>query len=165
MTDNFALPKEETEELPYIEENFPQVDPNAVEKDLIEKFKDMQQNMPMEDVAAHFFQMYYPIYVNLLAGLSNKDARRVAEHVVQWPLEDAYPKFTSDQAKQAFQLGIRLVDCKMIMKGVFEMERLKEAEAAKVAAEAEKQEAITGVAAETNNTTETSVEQGEQTNG
>lgn len=128
--DNFALeePKPEGTDNPtqFLQEEFPQVDPFQVEKELTEKFVDMQKDMPAEDVAAHFFQMYYPIYKQLLSGLSNKDARRVAEHVVQWPLEDENPKFHSTTAKQAFSVGTRLIDCKMIMKSFVEMERHKE---------------------------------------
>jgi len=153
-TDTFALVDENAiVEDNFIEEIFPQVDPVQVEKELLEQFKEMQDKMPPEDVAAHFFRMYFPIYQGLLSGLSNKDARRVAEHVVQWPLEDEHPTFSSTQGKQAWQVGIRLIDCKMIMKGVFEMERLKEAQdnVAQTAADkeqAEKQEAIVGTMAE-----------------
>lgn len=163
--DTFALPEETPQDPPYMEEIFPQVDPNQVEKELLEQFKEMQANMPPEDVAAHFFQMYMPIYRQLLNGLSNKDARRVAEHVVQWPLEEAQPHFQNKQAMMAFQCGQRLIDCKMIMKGAFEMERVKEAQIMKMKNEAEKQEAITGEPVEQTNVTVESVQQGEETNG
>lgn len=155
--DTFALPDETPKEI--MEEIFPLVDPDQVEKELIDQFKEMQENMPPADVAAHFFRMYNPIYKQLLGGLSNKDSRRVAENVVQWPLENSHPKFNDDKAKQAFQLGIRLLDCKFIMKSVVEMERLANAEASKAKVEAEKQSAETPV--------ETAVEPatGEETNG
>lgn len=141
-TDNFALPDENaTQAAPVvIEENFPLVDPHQVENQLIDQFKEMQENMPAEDVAAHFFQMYYPIYNQLLSGLSNKDARRVAQHVVQWPLEDENPKFNDKKAEQAFQVGIRLIDCKMIMRTFVEMERQKELTEQKAQEEAAKAE-------------------------
>ena len=153
--DTFALPKE-NEEAPFIQEEFPQVDPNQVEKELLEQYKEMQDNMPAEDVAAHFWQMYFPMYKQLLGTLSNKDARRVAEHVVQWPLEDQDPKFNDEKARAAWQVGIRLIDCKMIMKSVVEMERLQLAQEAKLKA----------AEAANNTSTETSVEnKGEETNG
>ena len=141
-SNNFALP----DETPVVvggvlEENFPLVDPAEVEKHLTEEFIKMQENMPPQDVAAHFFQMYYPIYRQLLSGLSNKDARRVAEHVVQWPLEDENPKFNDEKAKQAFQVGVRLIDCKLIMKTFVEMERHQQILAQKQQAEQEKQAA------------------------
>jgi len=120
---SFALPEEKEQ---FIEESFPMVDPNQVEKELTDEFIKMQENMPAHDVAAHFFKMYYPIYVQLLSGLSNKDARRVAQHVVQWPLEDDSPHFNDEKAKQAFAVGIRLNDCKMIMRTYVEMERTQE---------------------------------------
>ena len=166
-TDNFALEAAKSAD-PYIEEKFEQVDPNAVEKQLLDQFKEMQDNMPPEDVAAHFFQIYYPGYVSLLGTLSNKDARRVAQHVVQWPLEDQYPDFHSNEAKQAFQLGIRLLDCKMIMKGVVEMERVKEAQIMKQKNEQEAKEK----ASQTQDTVvvseqvvESDTKQGDQVNG
>lgn len=158
--DTFALPKEETKKEPFIEESFPMVDPDQVEKELTQEFIKMQENMPAQDVAAHFFQMYYPIYVQLLNGLSNKDARRVAQHVVQWPLEDENPKFNDEKAKQAFAVGIRLNDCKMIMKTFVEMERTKEYLAKK--AENEKQEAEKS---DTLNTDGLTITQGEKNNG
>lgn len=136
--DNFALPEEPIKsDAPYVAEQFPQVDPDQVEKELIGQFKEMQENMPHQDVAAHFFKMYAPIYKQLLDGLSNKDARRVAWHVVQWPLEDEHPKFNDEKAKQAFAVGIRLNDCKMIMRSFVEMERQQEIQVQKAKAELE----------------------------
>lgn len=155
-TDTFSL--EEPKKEAFIEETFPLVDEHEVEKQLIGQFQEMQENMPVEDVAAHFFQMYYPIYRQLLSGLSNKDARRVAEHVVQWPLEDENPKFNDEKAKQAFQVGVRLIDCKMIMKTFVEMERHKEIMEQKAKQEAEK-------LAQEQTTTEVAVETKGETNG
>lgn len=136
--DNFALPEENVKPTePYIQEEFPQVDPNAVEQELVEKFQEMQENMPHQDVAAHFFQMYGPIYKNLVNALSSKDLKRLAWHAVQWPLEDENPKFHDEKAKQAFALAIRLSDCKMIMRTHFEMERMQEIQAQKLKSEQE----------------------------
>lgn len=137
--DTFALTDETPKQNENLTEIFPLVDPEQVTKELTEQFVEMQENMPPADVAAHFFKMYHPIYKQLLSGLSNKDARRVAEHVVQWPLEVQYPKFNDDKAEQAFQVGVRLLDCKFIMKSVVEMERIANAQAAKATADAEKQ--------------------------
>lgn len=155
--DTFALPENNVvpTEQPYIEEQFPQVDPNKVEDELLEQFKEMQENMPAQDVAAHFFKMYYPIYGQLLNGLSNKDLQRVAKHVVQWPLEEENPFFNDDKAKQAFAVGIRLNDCKLIMRSFVEMERQQQILVDKAKAEQEQ-----------TNTTEQSVEtKGEESNG
>lgn len=136
--DTFSLTTEE----PVIEENFPILDEHKVEKELTEEFIKMQENMPAHDVAAQFFKMFYPQYKLLLSGLSNKDARRVAEHVVQWPLEVQNPKFGDIKAEQAFQVGVRLMDCKFIMRAYFEMERQQEL--LKQKQEAEKGEENTG---------------------
>lgn len=133
--DTFALPEDKPQEV----EHFDLVDPVEVERDLTAKFVEMQENMPPADVAAHFFQMFYPKYKQLLSGLSNKDARRVAEHVVQWPLEVSDPKFNDPKAREAFQVGVRLLDCKFIMKSVVEMERISNAQIAKLEKEANKE--------------------------
>lgn len=138
--DTFALIDETPKTEAMMQEVFPLVDPDQVEKELREQVQEMHQNMVPEDVATHFFKMYYPIYRGLLSGLSNKDARRVAEHVVQWPLEVQHPKFNDQKALQAFQTGIRLLDCKFIMKSAAEMHRLSEVEKSKLEAEAKKQD-------------------------
>lgn len=133
--DNFSL---EEEQVGVIEENYPKVDSKQVEKELTEQLLKQQENQNPEDVASHFFRLYYPVYKNLLGGLSNKDARKVAEHVVQWPLENENPTFTAEAAKQAFQIGIRLIDAKMIMKSVVEIQRTQEMLEARAKQEAEK---------------------------
>lgn len=134
---NFALDDEVVSPV----EEFAQVDPLQVEKDLTNQFIDMQKNMNPEDVAAHFFQMFFPHYKAYLGTLNNKDLRRVAEHSIQFPLTDDNPTFHDPNAKKAFELALRLIDCKMIMRNVLEMERMVEAQKAtdeaKAKAEAE----------------------------
>jgi len=158
--DSFALPVEENnvEDAVFTEE-FPYVDPDAEEARLREEFSAMQANMPQEDVAAYFFKMYYPVYVNLLQGLSNKDARRVAQHVIQFPLEDNNPHFHSKEAKEAFAVAIRLRDSYFIMKATQEMKRTAEFYEEKVKKEAEEK------AAQETNTAEQPAIEGEINNG
>lgn len=160
---NFAIDDEVTTPVEQEQPEFAQVDPLQVEKELTEQFVDMQKNMQPEDVAAHFFQMFYPHYKQYLSTLSNKDLRRVAEHVVQFPLEDSNPSFHSQNAKNAFELGLRLNDCKMIMRNVIEMERMVAAQQATDEQKA-KLEAEQVTNTEVAQTTET-VQIGEQTNG
>lgn len=108
---------------PNIEKDFIPVDPDEIERELLKKANEQIGNAKPEDIASQFFQMYFPRYQSLLGGLSNKDARRVAEHVVQWPLHDENPKFNDDAAEEAFKIGVRLLDAKMIMRNIVEIER------------------------------------------
>jgi hypothetical protein len=74
--------------------------------------------------AAFYFMQLWPLYKERVKGLSNKEARRLAEAVVQWPLEDEHPKFSTKEGAEAFSLGVRLIDCKTIVRDAYELERL-----------------------------------------
>lgn len=104
--------------------------PEQIEQDLIKKHEqqalDAVNKMAPADIAASFFQQFYPLFKMRLAALSNKDARRVIDALVQWPLEDSNPKFNSDTAKEVFGLGIRLIDAKTIMRDTVEMEQIEQ---------------------------------------
>lgn len=69
-----------------------------------------------EDIAAEVFQMYLPVYRHIVGTLSNKDARRLCDALVSYPLEDMKGTFYSQEAKNAFELGKRLTDAKLIMR-------------------------------------------------
>lgn len=77
------------------------------------------------DMSSQFFMQFWPMYRQRVATLSNKDARRVLEAIVQWPLEDETPKFNSQAAKEAFSLGTRLIDAKTIMRDTVELEMMQ----------------------------------------
>jgi hypothetical protein len=82
-------------------------------------------NRKPEDIAASFFSQYYPSYKALLGRLSKKEATRLADALVAWPLEIETPKFADDNGRTAFRLGIQLIDCKMVMRNVIEMENME----------------------------------------
>lgn len=80
-----------------------------------------------EEIAAGFFMQYYPSYKVLLGRLNRKDAVRLADALVAWPLEIQTPKFANSEGDIAFRLGLQLIDCKMIMRNALEMEAMQEA--------------------------------------
>lgn len=108
-----------------------------IEKHLIEQARKEFENAKPEDVATRFFEMYYPLFKGYLSGLSNKDARRLADHLVQYPLKDQNPKFNDDKAREAFQIGQRLLEAKRIMANVVHLENMQEQLDAKQKAAAE----------------------------
>jgi hypothetical protein len=113
------------------------VDPKEVERQLLEQAQKEFANANPEDVAAKFFELYFPLFKAHLSGLSNKDARRVAEHLVFWPREE-HPKFNDKRANEAFQIGLRLLDCNRIIANVMNLQALQEqqeAQASKIEGE------------------------------
>ena len=85
------------------------------------------KNINPADTAAYFFQMMYPQFSSCVGSLSNKDARRLAQALVQFPLVDENPKFNSADAQRAFSIGLRLIDAKLIMRETLHMEQRLEA--------------------------------------
>lgn len=84
-------------------------------------------NRNPEDIAATFFKGYYPMYKQLLRKLNKKDALRLADSLVAWPLEMDEPNFFSKEAKQAFWIANQLIDCKLVMRSSVEMELITKA--------------------------------------
>ncbi len=78
-----------------------------------------------EDLAASFFVQHYPTYKMLMGRLNRKDALRLADALVAWPLEIEKPKFVNSDGYNAFRLGLQLIDCKMVMRNAVEMENLQ----------------------------------------
>jgi hypothetical protein len=111
-----------------------------IEAHLISEAKKEFENSKPEDIATRFFEMYFPLYKGYLMGLSNKDARRVCEHLVQYPLKDQDPKFNDKNAREAFQIGTRLLEAKRIMANVVHLEHMQEVLAEKQKREAEASE-------------------------
>lgn len=80
-----------------------------------------------EEIAANFFAEYYPSYKILVEKLNRKDAVRLADALVAWPLEIQTPKFADNDGYNAFRLALPLIDCKMIMRNAVEMENMQNA--------------------------------------
>jgi DNA-binding HxlR family transcriptional regulator len=96
------------------------------------------EQMSPADMSAQFWMQFWPMYQANIATLSNKDCKRVLEAIVQWPLENEKPTFNSKQARDAFAIGLRLIDSKTIMRDTVELEMLnKQAMEAQNAKDAE----------------------------
>lgn len=114
----------------------------------------LQQQIKPEQAAEMVFRYYWPQYQRLVATLSNKDARRLNEAVVGYPLEVTNKNFFSKEAKEAFALAKTLMDAKFIIQQKVIQEAIGELET-------KTNEETTVVSSETNET----VNEGEIVNG
>lgn len=114
----------------------------------------LQQQIKPEQAAEMVFRYYWPQYQRLVATLSNKDARRLNEAVVGYPLEVTNKNFFSKEAKEAFALAKTLMDAKFIIQQKVIQEAIGELET-------KTNEETTVVSSETNET----VNEGETVNG
>lgn len=114
----------------------------------------LQQQIKPEQAAEMVFRYYWPQYQRLVATLSNKDARRLNEAVVGYPLEVTNKNFFSKEAKEAFALAKTLMDAKFIIQQKVIQEAIGELET-------KTNEETTVVSSEKNET----VNEGETVNG
>jgi hypothetical protein len=113
----------------------------------------LQKEIKPEQAAEMVFRYYWPQYQRLVSSLSNKDARRLNEAVVGYPLEVTNKNFFSKEAKEAFALAKTLMDAKFILQQRVIQDAIGELE--------NKNEETTVVSSETNET----VNEGENANG
>ena len=113
----------------------------------------LQKEIKPEQAAEMVFRYYWPQYQRLVSSLSNKDARRLNEAVVGYPLEVTNKNFFSKEAKEAFALAKTLMDAKFILQQRVIQDAIGELE--------NKNEETTVVSSETNET----VNEGENVNG
>ena len=74
-----------------------------------------QKDIKPDEAAGMVFKFYWPQYQRLVSSLSNKDARRLNEALVGYPLEVTDKNFYSTDAKEAFKLAKTLMDAKFIL--------------------------------------------------
>ena len=79
----------------------------------------------VEDLAAHDYKNLIPEFYKKLSALtSNRQLTRVMAALVEYPLENGSPRFSYSQEREAFNVGMKIFDCKYIlMKAVFEMKK------------------------------------------
>lgn len=114
----------------------------------------LQKHIKPEQAAEMVFRHYWPQYQRLVSNLSNKDARRLNEAVVGYPLEVTNKNFFSKEAKEAFALAKTLMDAKFILQQKVIQEAIGELEN-------KTNEETTMVSSETNEV----VNEGETVNG
>jgi hypothetical protein len=113
----------------------------------------MQDQIKPDQAASMVFQYYWPQYRSLVSKLSNKDARRLNEALVGFPLEVTDKNFYSTEAKEAFKLAKTLMDAKFILQQKVITEAINKLE---------NKEGDTTVVSQSNNET---VNEGETVNG
>ena len=91
----------------------------------------MQNNIKPEQAAEMVFKYYWPHYQQLVSRLSNKDARRLNEALVGYPLEVTNKNFLSKEAKEAFSIAKTLMDAKFVLQQKVLSEALRELETKK----------------------------------
>ena len=93
----------------------------------VEDVANNNANLAPEEIAATFFKNYYPTYKLLISKLNKKDAIRLSDALIGWPLEVDEPKFFNNDAKRAFWIGNQLLDCKLIMRSAVEIDAMTKA--------------------------------------
>jgi len=68
-----------------------------------------------EDVAAQLFQLYHPMFTNIVAKLSNKQLRRVINALIKYPIEMENYKPKDENENNAYLIGDRLLQSKYVM--------------------------------------------------
>ena len=93
--------------------------PQEIEAELMAKAEqeaiDAISSQPVDVVAASFFSMVYPMYRDRVNGLNAKDAKRVLEALIAYPLENDKPEFRNKSVEAVFGLGTQLLDAKFII--------------------------------------------------
>lgn len=87
-----------------------------------------QGNIKPEKAAEMVFSHYYPKYVSLISGLSNKNSRRLNEALIGFPLELSSMKFSESNATEAFELAKILIDSRFILQQKALSDKLAELE-------------------------------------
>ncbi len=135
--------------------------PEEIEKDLLEQEHraaiEAVSKRPVEEIAAQFFAIVYPMFRAKLQGLMAKDAKQVIDALIAFPIEMQNPTFRNEVSEQVFSLGTRLLDAKFIMQQAVEMDKTIQAE--------KKQSSNTEAVQDVLNAVETNFEQGENANG
>lgn len=83
--------------------------------------------------ASSLFETYFPIYCKQLDNLSRKQIVRLTKALVGLPLEEGFkPNLKDEKEVQAFMVGERLLQAKMVITHSVLTERQKEIEARKL---------------------------------
>jgi len=80
-----------------------------------------------EDMAARDYQILMPKFWAKLEPMSRRQVQRVFHAIMEYPLASGYPSFSYPAEKEAFYLGIQIMDCKFVLqKAVMELVANKE---------------------------------------
>lgn len=101
------------------------------------------------DGAAALFQMYFPLYKNVLWKLSNKQLRRLLSALIEVPLNGKAYKMLEKEERQVYMIADKLLQAKWSMMLYTMVEQDQEAQAKK-----EQEEKLLMVGDQTTPTTE-----------
>lgn len=87
------------------------------------------ENRDPADTAAMMFHLFYPQFKGMLAGLSNKELRRLVAGLIGrgHVSEPDVPTFNDERTGNAYRMGTELLSAKFMMITKLEMEALEEA--------------------------------------
>ncbi len=120
----------ENQEIP-VEQTF--ASEEVVQQTTNEMLEQAKQNIKPEQAAELVYRYYWPRYKSLVSNLSNKDARRLNEAVIGYPLEVTTKNFFSKEAKEAFSLAKTLLDAKFLLQHKVLTDKIKELEESEMA--------------------------------
>lgn len=117
----------------------------------------------VEDMAAFDYQRLIPEFYKKIEELNNRSLKKVVAALVEYPLERSQFKWSYYQEREAFNLGMKLFDCKfVIMRAVLD---LKQDEIKKLMAEISTAEDVGTLAPTEGVTNADSVQSGLQSEG
>jgi hypothetical protein len=75
-----------------------------------------------EDMAAHDYKLLMPKFWKIVEPMSRRQEQRVFKALMEYPLEGGIPRFSYENEREAFYLGLQIFDCKFVlMRAVMEL--------------------------------------------
>ena len=96
------------------EELIPHLDPIQVEKTMVERELNKQQEVDPVEIASMMLTLYTPRFNALVDKLSVRQLRRVTKSIVEFPIGKTY-RHTDEIEKEVFALGKSLMDAKYVL--------------------------------------------------
>lgn len=135
--------------------------PEEIELDLLRRQEqdaiDAISKLPPEEIAGQFYEAVEPLFTARVDGLMARGAKEVIRALIQWPLRQDKPVFSTKAAEETFSLGLRLLDAKFIILQAAQMDE-------KILVDKKTEENNTEVQELLDNV-ETEFKQGEEVNG
>ena len=107
------------------------------------------QTTPLKDpaeVAAQLYTLYLPRFLGIVDTLSNKQLKKLIKALIETPLMEEQPKFSTQDEKTAFAIGDELLQAKMalVISALFGDVAMKQLEASQEIQTKEKKEDTNG---------------------
>lgn len=99
-----------------------------ITKQLEQEQLELLSKLKPEELQAVYFKAQWPQFQYLVDGLSGAEARRLVINMVGWPIEIERPFFSTDRAKNAFLLGMQMLQSKQVMIDAVEIAKFSQQE-------------------------------------